>query len=148
MAKVPLPERGQPIDVAYLYTLANAVNTLSDQISTAVSRYSSVDTDSAGKQTIKTSDARVVAGKVVLETVNPQTTDGTKTWSYSWGTEFKYSPIVTATAVNRASGGAGTSATVVITSVTTSRVDGIVKFDKTATNLSVNINLMIVGIPN
>jgi hypothetical protein len=33
MAKVPLPERGQPIDVTYIYELTKAVNDLSAQVS-------------------------------------------------------------------------------------------------------------------
>ena len=32
MAKVPLPERGQPLDVTYLYQLIEAVNSVSGPI--------------------------------------------------------------------------------------------------------------------
>jgi hypothetical protein len=32
MAKVPLPERGQPLDVTYLYQLIEAVNDLSTNV--------------------------------------------------------------------------------------------------------------------
>jgi hypothetical protein len=62
MPKVPLPERGQPIDVAYIYQITNALNQVSDQVSSATYKYTTVDTVSAGKQNIKTSDARIVAG--------------------------------------------------------------------------------------
>ena len=31
MAKVPLPERGQPLDVTYIYQLADTLNDLSTQ---------------------------------------------------------------------------------------------------------------------
>jgi len=32
MAKIPLPELGQPLDVSYIYQLANAINELSLQV--------------------------------------------------------------------------------------------------------------------
>ncbi len=36
MAKVPLPERGQPLDVTYLYQLVEAVNDLSTQVASKI----------------------------------------------------------------------------------------------------------------
>lgn len=147
MAKVPLPERGQPIDVAYIYQLGSAINTLSDQISTSMYNYTSVDTDAAGKVSIKTSEARVVAGIYKLDSFSTQQASSTKTFTYNWGTEFKYPPVVTATPVNRSSGGAGDQTSVIITSVTTTSVSGIVRFNVAGDNISVNVNLIIVGIP-
>ena len=64
MAKVPLPERGQPLDVTYIYQLADAVNDLSTQVSSATYNYTTVDTIAAGKQSIKTSEARVIGGYI------------------------------------------------------------------------------------
>ena len=64
MAKVPLPERGQPLDVTYVYQLANAINDLSTQVSSATYNYTTVETISAGKQSIKTSEARMIGGYV------------------------------------------------------------------------------------
>lgn len=37
--RIPLPHKGQPLDITYIYTLANAVNKLADDI--AVDRFSS-----------------------------------------------------------------------------------------------------------
>jgi hypothetical protein len=59
MAKIPLPERGQPLDVTYIYQLAETINDLSTQISSATYKTTSIDTISAGKQNIKTSEARL-----------------------------------------------------------------------------------------
>ena len=64
MAKVPLPERGQPLDVTYIYQLADTINDLSTQVSSATSNYTTVDTVSAGKQSVKTSEARMIGGYV------------------------------------------------------------------------------------
>lgn len=147
MAKVPLPERGQPLDVAYIYQLSSAINTLSDQVSSSTYNYTTVDTDAAGKISIKTSEARMIAGVYRLDSFSTQQASSTKTFTYQWGTEFKYPPVVTATPVNRSSGGAGDQTSVVITSVTTSSISGIVRFNVAGDNISVNINLIIVGVP-
>lgn len=147
MAKVPLPERGQPLDVAYIYQLSSAINSLSDQVDSSTYNYTSVDTDAAGKVSIKTSEARVIAGVFRLDSFSTQQASSTKTFTYNWGTEFKYAPVVTATPVNRTSGGAGDQTSVIVTSVTTTSVSGIVRFNSAGDNISVNIHMIIVGIP-
>ena len=44
MAKVPLPDRGQPLDLSYIYQLADAVNNLSNELSPTTARYITIDT--------------------------------------------------------------------------------------------------------
>ena len=148
MAKVPLPERGQPIDVSYIYQLTNAVNQLSDQISTTGYNYTTIDTTSAGKQNVKTSDVRVIGGQVVVTSNSPQSADSTRPFTYSYNGNFKYTPIVTATVYNRGGEGtAGDGATVVLTSVDANGLSGLVRFDQPG-NASTTVNLIIIGIPN
>jgi imidazole glycerol phosphate synthase subunit HisF len=146
MAKIPLPERGQPIDVSYLYQMSNAINQLSDQVTSTGYNYTTIDTPAAGKQNVRTADARVIGGQVIVTSNSSQTADSTKTFSYSYNGNFKYTPIATATVVNT-SGGAGDAATVVLTSVDANGLNGLVRFDK-AGNASTIVNLIIVGIPN
>lgn len=147
MAKVPLPERGQPIDVAYIYQLTNAINQLSDQVSSATYKYTTVDTVSAGKQNIKTSDARIVAGiEPVVSGRNVNALD-VQPFTYRYGADFKYPPVVTATPVNVGLTQAGEDVTVVITSVNTSSVSGVVRFNKTGV-VSTSVNVIAVGVPN
>jgi len=55
--------------------------------------------------------------------------------------------LVTATPVNIGGGDAGKNVTVVLRQPTTSRVDGVVNFN-VAGEVSVGVNLIIVGIPN
>jgi hypothetical protein len=147
MAKIPLPERGQPIDVSYIYQITNAVNQLSDRVSTTGFNYTTIDTPSSGKQDIKTSEARVIGGSVVVSTNSSQGADTTKSFTYSYGGNFKYTPVATATVVNTGLTPAGDGATVVLTSVDANGLAGLVRFDK-AGNVSVTVNLIIVGIPN
>jgi len=146
MARIPLPERGQPLDVTYIYQLANAVNDVATQVSSATYNYTTVKTREASDQSIKTSDARVVAGFVDVVNNENVIAGTTKTFSYDYPSDFKYAPIATATPVNTGNTPVGNEVSIVLTSITTSRVDGIIKFNSTGT-LSVSINLLIVGIP-
>lgn len=146
MAKVPLPERGIPLDVTYLYQLANAINDISSQISSTIYKYTTVKTREASDQSIRTSEARVVAGYVDIVNNENVIAGTTKTFSYDYPSDFKYAPIATATAVNSGLTAVGNDVTIVLTSVTTSRVEGTIKFASTGT-VTVSINLLLVGIP-
>jgi hypothetical protein len=146
MAKVPLPERGQPLDVTYVYQLANAINELSIQVSSAGYNYTTIDT-TAGKQNIKTSEARIIAGSVEVANNSTVTASSEKTFTYDFVSDFKYKPVVTATPVNTGKTPTGQNVTVILKEVTTSRVEGIVRFGASG-DLSLAVNLIIIGIPN
>lgn len=147
MAKVPLPERGQPIDVAYLYQITNSLNQLSDQVSSATYNYTTIDTVSAGKQSIKTSEARVIGGYINVANNSTVTASSTKTFTYSFPSDFKYTPIVTASIINSGKTTAGENVSIVITDITRSSVSGLVRFN-TSGEVSIIVNLIIIGIPN
>jgi hypothetical protein len=147
MAKVPLPERGQPLDVTYIYQLADTINDLSTQVSSATYNYTTVDTVSAGKQSVKTSEARMIGGYVEIANNSTVSAGNEKTFSYDFPSDFKYQPIATATLVNVGNTPAGQNASVILKTVTTSRVEGIVRFGASG-DLSLAVNLIILGIPN
>jgi hypothetical protein len=145
MAKVPLPERGQPLDVAYIYQITNALNQLSDQVSTATSNYTTVDTFSAGRQSVKTSDLKIIGGTFNVapnSTVNAATT---KPFSYTFTPGFKYAPIVTVSPVNTGKTAAGENVNVVITDVSAGGVSGIVRFNASG-DVSLIVNIIAIGI--
>jgi hypothetical protein len=147
MAKLPLPERGQPLDVTYIYQIVDVVNDLATQVSSTSSNYTTIDSGTAGKQNIKTSAAKIVAGYV--QVVNNQNVNVTEiqTFEYNFGGDFKFPPTVTATLVNITGTPAGTNATVVLTKVESNRVFGSVKFN-TAGIASVGVNIIAIGISN
>lgn len=147
MAKLPLPERGQPLDLTYIYQLVDTVNDLSTQVSSATYNYTTVDTVSAGKQSIKTSEARVVGGYVAVANNSTVSAGNEKTFSYDFPSDFKYAPIASATAVNIGNTPAGKNVNVILKSVTTSRIEGIVRFGASG-DLSLAVHLIIIGIPN
>jgi hypothetical protein len=147
MAKVPLPERGQPLDVTYIYQLAETINTVATQVSSATYNYTTVDTVSGTKQNIKTSDARFIGGYVEVANNSTVNAGNEKTFSYDFPSDFKYTPIVTATAVNIGNTPAGQNVTVILKNVTTSRVEGVVRFGASG-DLSLAVNLIVLGVPN
>ena len=147
MARVPLPERGQPLDLTYIYQLSNAVNELATQLSPTVGRYTTVDTVSSGPQSVRTSDARIVGGFVEVTNDSATSADAEKSFSYNFS-DFKFVPIVTATPILTGSVGTESSKDiiVVLSRVTTNRVEGIVKFNTIGIS-EVGINIIAVGIP-
>lgn len=148
MAIVPLPERGQPLDVTYIYALAESLNTVASQLSSSTSNYTTIDTSTgAGKQTIKTSDARLVGGYITVANNTTVVASDEKEFGYDFSPNFKYPPIVTVTPLNIGNTPAGQNVTVLLKNVTTSRVEGIVRFGASG-DLSVAVNLIAIGVPN
>lgn len=145
MAKIPLPERGQPLDLSYIYQIAGVVNDLASQIAPSTYKYVTVDTKDAGKQNIRTSDAKIIGG--YIEVTNNATVDSKnqKTVTYSFP-DFKYAPIVTATPVNIGGTEAGKNVSVIIESVSANSVTITTTFN-TSGEASVGVNLIIIGIP-
>jgi len=146
MAIVRVPERGTPLDVTYLYDLANAINNVSNSVSSATYNYTTVKTREASDQSIKTSESRIIAAYVDVVNNENMLAGTTRSFSYDYPSDFKYAPIATATPVNTEGRPWGMEVTMSLNSITTSRVEGEIKFSSTGT-MSVSINLMIVGIP-
>jgi len=147
MAKIPLPELGQPLDVSYIYQLANAINELSLQVSPAIYKYVTVDVPNGVQQNAKASETRIIAGYAdVVKSAN-QSVGSQQPFTYNFPADFKFAPIATATPVNIGGTEAGKNVSVVIKSITTSKIDGIVNFNSTG-DVSIGVNLIIVGIPN
>lgn len=146
MAKIPLPERGQPLDVTYINTLSNAINELTDIVSSS--------TDQNVSLYVNGSNERKRVNQVVfLASYVPVVSSGTKssgeqfTFPITYSIPFKHPPIITATPVNIAGTVAGKNVTIVLNDITASSAQGIVTFNTTG-DLSIGVNLIIVGIPN
>jgi hypothetical protein len=146
MAKIPLPERGQPLDVNYIYQLANAVNDVSSQISPSSSKYVTIETPGEGPRSAKTSETRIIAVERIVVTNSSKNIGDEEPFEYAFPAEFKFKPIAIATPVNIGQTNAGENVSVVLKSVGTSRVEGLVRFNETG-NLSVSVNILVIGIP-
>ena len=147
MAKIPLPELGQPLDVSYIYQIANAINELSLQVSPAIYKYVTVDVPNGVAQNAKASETRIIAGYIDVVKSSNQSVGSQQPFSYNFASDFKFAPIVTATPINIGGTEAGKNVSVVIKTITTSKIDGVVNFNSSG-DVSVGVNLIIVGIPN
>jgi hypothetical protein len=147
MAKIPTPDRGQPLDVSYIYQMATAINDLASQISSPTYRYTSIDTTSGPQNTLVT-NTKVVAGVIdVYSTLTDVSPGLTVDRSYSFNTgEFKYPPIVTATPVLTSKSENGSDLSVTIKQITTSRVDVSVTFFGTG-KAALKVNIIAIGLP-
>ena len=146
MAIIPLPERGQPLDLAYVYQLANAINDLSAQVSPSTAKYTTIDT-AVGKQTLRTADSKILGGIIPVTNNSIVTAGNERSFFYDFPADFKYAPIATATAVNIGDTPAGKNVTVILTSVSNARIEGIVRFG-TSGEVSISVNLIAIGVPN
>lgn len=147
MAKIPTPDRGQPLDVSYIYQMASAINDIASQVSSPTYKYASVDT-TAGPQNTLITNTKVVAGVVDVYSTLTDVTPGLaidKSYSFNTG-EFKYPPVVTATPMLTSKSENGADLSVTIKQVTTSRVDFTVTFFGTG-KASLKVNLIAIGIP-
>jgi hypothetical protein len=147
MARIPLPERGQPLDVSYIYQLANALNELATQISPATNKYVTVDTPNVGRQSVKASESRIIGGYIEVANNSTKTAGDEVAFSYDFPSDFKYAPIATATPLNVGNTDAGKNVSVILKTVSTSKVEGVVKFNASG-DLTVAVNLIVIGIPN
>ena len=148
MAKIPLPERGQPLDVAYVYDLAQAVNEISKEVSPAMYDYVTIQTSDSGPQNRKITEIRVIGALCKVGSTGQSVSAGqTLSFGATFQGEFRFPPIVTATAINVGQTPAGGDVTVILNDPTPSGVTGFVKFN-TSGVVSVNVNMIIMGIPN
>lgn len=146
MAQLPLPDRGQPLDVTYIYTMANVINQLSSTVSFSNNKNIIIDTDTIGKQKLKNSDFAAVAGYTVVPISANVTTGQVVESKYSFGMTFKNPPIVFANVFAKNNDNASTSATVVVSNVSTTDASFKIVFG-TAGTANIGLNVFAIGIP-
>ena len=146
MQILPPPDRGQPIDVPYIYRMVTAINAVSDQVNDSSEKYTTIyNRESASQQNIRTSDTKFYASFLdIAQKVNVSAGD-TKDFSFNF-TGFKYAPIAVVTPINTGTSTASNDVLVVITSTTTSRVEGFVRFSSAGV-VDVAVNIIAIGIP-
>ena len=141
--KLPFPQRGQPIDVDYIYKIVEQINTLTNLISFNSTTLSTVDNGIVGQKDSLTSNLRFYAITKNIKK-DQATANQSQAWFVDFAPQFLYIPIVTATAINKNGSTAGDNVTIVIKNVSTSRVDGAVRFG-TGGNIDINVNIIAVG---
>jgi hypothetical protein len=145
--KLPIPQRGQPLDVTFISDIVRSVNDLYDKVAIKISAYASLWTLSGRKQ-VRSSEVKFVSGQVKINTEKTTNADQYVDFEYRFDIAFKYPPVVTATPISlrATASNAAKNATVILTSVTTSSVRGAVKFE-TSGEFTVGVNVIAIGIP-
>jgi len=146
MAKIPLPERGQPLDLSYIYQIANAVNEISSELSPSVYKYVTIDNPGVGRQGLRASETRMIAGYIEVSPNVDVLAGSSQSFSYDFSTDFKYPPVVTATILNSGSE-TGNDVSIVLNTITTSNIKGTVKFN-IGGKVTVGVNIIAIGVPN
>lgn len=146
MGRISPPDRGQPLDVDYIKQIVDVCNDLAKNIATTSNSMMSIDTATSGKQTVKVSESRIVGG--YKEVSSATVVNGEAQVEYSFQTNFQYPPIVTATPILIQGADAGGAVSVTIKTIAQDKVTLGVRFSSSATNLSVGLNIIAVGIPS
>lgn len=142
MGALSVPERGQPIDVDFLYTLTEQVNTLTNAITVRSTSSSQVN---KGTGSVGTASLKFYAETISLVATSVSSGQ-TEEFTISFPTSYKYTPVVTATVLNNTGSNAGNNVNIVLTNVTTSLAKGIVRYNESGT-VNLSVNAIVIGIP-
>lgn len=147
MPELPIPQRGQPLDVSYISSIVTTVNQLLRQSSPT----SSNNTKIVGTTTPRTEYAVPTPGASIYgETVNvtnAATTTAGGEIPFKVNFSFKYPPIVVATPWNKGGTEAGKNVSIYLTNVTTSEANLVAKFASNGV-ATIDVNVLVIGIPN
>jgi hypothetical protein len=136
MGAISLPERGQPLDVNYIYDMANQINNLTNTVSIRSTTSSRINENSD-----TTSNLKIYAANKTLSTTNAS---GNTTESFFFTyPEFKFAPVATITVINNSGSTVGDDISHTLRTVTTTRSEGIVRF---GTSGAVNLTVSIIAI--
>lgn len=141
--KIPVPQRGQPMDIDYLYQIVSQINSLTNQVAATSTVLSSVDNGRDGVKESTTNNLRFYATTKNVKK-GSVTAGSSEAWFVDFNPNFLFIPIVVVTPVNNASSDIGNNVYAVIKSINTNRVDGNIIFNKAGT-ADVNINILAIG---
>jgi hypothetical protein len=143
MPQLPLPQRGQPLDVSYLYQMASTINDLVVQVSPTNSNNVKIKPVTGSPSSVPTASAAMYCETKNLFS-NKDVTAG-QTESFDIDFQFKIPPVVVATPWNKNSSSPDVS--IFITNVTNSKATFVAKFSSNG-KANVDVNIIAIGIPN
>jgi hypothetical protein len=140
MAAISLPERGQPLDVNYIYEMVSQINSIENRIAI---RNTSVSTVNANSDT--TSNIKFYAEELALTTTEAKA-NATDSVTFTFP-RFKFTPVVTASIFNRSGSTPGDDVIFTLRNITTSSATVVVRFNSSG-KVDLRVNLIAIGIPN
>ena len=147
MANIPIPQQGQPIDYQYIYQIVETLNELSTKVTSKFSESIFNNKDGINEKH-RLNDMSVIAGYKEVGRGIDATSQKEVGFSYDFGVNFKYPPVVTASPILIENTNAGRDVAVVVNDVTKTRMTGYVSFNASKSGkASVGVNIIAVGIP-
>lgn len=145
MAILPLPQRGQPIDYDYMYQMTEAINKVASQLSSSTAG-NIIDT-AAGtpRKQVPVGQTIVVAKKHNVNATTSSAANVDREFEILFDMMFDYPPVVTITPKRNATSNDSQVDVLVITSITTSGVKGVINTISTGV-LNVELQMIAVGI--
>jgi len=145
--KLPVPQRGQPFDISFVYKITESINALWDRMAVNVSTYASLWTRDGTKER-RATEVKIITGKADVSLGASVKANAEREFSYIFNIPFAYPPIVTVSPiVNGTATAANKNAFAVITSVTTNEVKGFLQFEKAGDVAGMSVNVIAIGIP-
>ena len=145
--KLPVPQRGQPFDISFVYKMTESINALWDRIAVNVSTYASLWTSQGIKQR-RATEVKIITGKANLNLGASVKLDEYKEFIYDFDIPFSLPPVVTATpTIDGTATAANKNVYAVISSITTSQVKGFVKFGGAGDVSGMSVNIIAIGVP-
>lgn len=143
MPQLPLPQRGQPLDVSYIYQMASTINDLVVQVSPTTSNNVRIKPATGSASSIPTSSAAIYCETKNVATNKDVVAGGTESFDIDFN--FKIPPIVVATPWNKNASSPDVS--IFVTNVTNSKATLVAKFSSNG-KANVDVNVIAIGIPN
>ena len=145
-SRLPLPARGQPIDVPFIYDIVDTVNSLAGEIADSnTNTFSSVLTPEGGVNNLKTANVRVAAKYYLIPSATVAS-DSVSTFTVSFDSPFLQTPVVTMTLQNTGGQNFASGAVVSMTNITPSIVNGQIYFPKGGTHQGMYVQMIAIGV--
>jgi hypothetical protein len=141
MGAIPLPERGQPLDLNYLYEVVNQLNNITNTVtskSNAISRINS--------QSLTTSNLVIFGDSKPFSADNVAINSNT-TVTFNFNQPFKFPPVIVCSIENRLNNSIGQNVVSTVTQVNNSGATVNLRFG-TAGVVGLVVNIIAIGIPN
>lgn len=141
--RITPPERGQPLDISYLYQIADSINELNSALAPSRSM-SVVDNKNVGDPTTASIHNLSFFASTISLSPGKVNDKSSQDWSIEFQNTFSYAPIVTAT-VKSAKSTTGSNIVVMLSEVTSNKASGTVYYNVEG-NISIEINVIAIGI--
>jgi hypothetical protein len=145
MARIPLPNRGQPLDTNYIYQIAQALNDLSEEGSALAQGNNFFFLGDSTPRSSKIYGAQIYAAVKTLSAQNVSVSE-TYPLTFEFQPGFAYPPVAQVTIENSGDSNTVSDATINVQNVTTTSATAVVKF-ATGGSSSIKVHLTAIGLP-